>query len=545
MVTVTAKGPLSKGLKVRRFFESIPCFGLINAFIFKIIETEIENIKRRRNSHKLAIFFRFQACISFIGVCLFFYVFLALIKAIYVSQITVETTCNISNYGISSYTASSGYTNSDVFLEEFLSRREILPCSNDGNLKYFRGICSSSDLKFLVIVMIFLAVFFLISMVMATFASMGYSFFSNLHEDSLDDGSDADCRIACLGFISKMGPRMLRYSTITSFLLLVTVVLSTETANLCKGDINYTSNCINFYDDCAYNQIKNCLYYYSSNCQATDGSLPHTTDPGFASNTEQCTDPDVFKRFSGRMDMRLVFSGDPDDANCKICWALHYDCLDADTDYAKMIQISGSTDSLIYDSTDGLLAIYTGLSGVVPYMGDIASTRRKALASSLYCKCKNTSSTCSDSAKTVNSSTCAYSIASPSTYSTAFTKSSLSSNAYKTFDSPYSDVDSYILVRNYEIFHSSSLSDPTLSGCGWAASTYTNYKFEENECTQSGSLVNRIGFLVSILMMLLTVLVIGIGGLIRKNFQQETWSYDPPANDENACFKIIRWTGPG
>ena len=103
--------------------------------------------------------------------------------------------------------------------------------------------------------MMIVACLYLLVSILCAFLWMGYSFFSNLEADSISV-EQSDCRVTCLGAVAKQGPRLMRFANLLAFTLSTVLVIITEGADFCRGDVALTHNCLNFYDDCAFNQIK-------------------------------------------------------------------------------------------------------------------------------------------------------------------------------------------------------------------------------------------------------------------------------------------------
>lgn len=53
--------------RLRKVLEGIPIVGVALAMIFGFFESQIQELLRRKNSYKLAVFFKYQVFVSFFG----------------------------------------------------------------------------------------------------------------------------------------------------------------------------------------------------------------------------------------------------------------------------------------------------------------------------------------------------------------------------------------------------------------------------------------------------------------------------------------------
>ena len=489
--------------------------------------------RRRRSNYKIALYFRYQLIVSLIGGCVFFYLGVEQLLGAQGSLVPSSTctypltSATVMGTTVSFKDATTGLPNAEAFMEYAEQSRSAWTCSSDYAGTYVEAICSTSDIYVLAGMMITIGLLFIIVGFFCMFLQMGYSFFSNLPLESIN-AENSDYRITCLGAIAKQGPKVLRLANVAAFLLLVSMLIITQGADYCKGDTTNTHNCVSLYDDCAYNQIKNCQFYMSSSCTGLDPAIP--TPQGSASN---CLDAAVFTKFSGRFDARLLHPSSP----LVACWMLHYDCQSADTNIFHVVKSSNTGYFFGSSSTS-----------YAPYYGSTTDTSN-LLGAYIYCtdKLKSASYMKSSTVSAFDSAGCTALLAKATWAKTTCTLTDSytidhMSTTYNTYVSN-SETNAFALYRN-DLTAQGSASQQYCSTLA-SGKTEAAYYFEETECDISGSYVSRSAFLATYLMLSLSTLTIAIGILLRRNLEVETWSYDPPAYNENSFWKFVRLTGPG
>ena len=510
--------------RIRRTLEAVPCIGIFLGIVFSLFESQVNAVRKRKSTYKLALYFRYQMWMAIFGAALFLYLFLAqfagltgLLTPALGCPTKTAVTLNTINEKQSLYDVN-GFPDSAVFMAFTHQERSSVACAGDALQDHIQAICSRSQMSALAGLMLAIGILYLVVTAACLFISVGYSFFSNMPSGSITTDA-SDCRITCLGAIAKQGPKLLRLANAGAFICLITIIILVEGRHLCKGDLAMTHKCLMFHDDCAFNQVKNCIYYFSQTCR--DVGIP---DPGltYKEAYKKCTQPKHFQRFSGRFDVRVVHKHD-----CTRCWLLHYDCLDTAVDLVKVVR---NSDPEFFADSSLTLA---------PYYGDTSTTERGNLLKLLKCQCGT-----SESSKTLIANSGAVqqlnceSAPPPATQICNI-----------DVDPPYATMVAGLSIKEDDDPYASERSDRTFSlatkqFCSWSPA-FPAYFFEDSECEQSGAYVSRIASLGSIVMLFLAALVMIVGGLLRINVQQETWCYDPPKPEENSCWKLVRLTGPG
>jgi len=394
--------------------------------------------------------------------------------------------------------------------------RQAVTCAESSAAdKIAEPICSTSERWLVTLMMFFVGSLYLLISIICLFLQMGYSFFSNLPFDSINS-SNSDYRITCLGAISKQGPKLVRMANLTAFVLLIALLIILQAGRVCFGSFQRTHNCIGFQDDCAYNQIKNCQFYFSSTCRAVSGI-------SYKSYTiADCLDSDVYTRFSGRFDARVLHED-----NTLACWMLHFDCQNGDTNIFRVL-LPADANFLAASS-----------SAFSPFYGN--KQANDPLAGFLYCKHPSRTiideTVASELGQTICSQTFAWSTAS----------CDLTATKVYQYNSPFviadSENDAYAMYRTD--LSMSTLTASVQECTSVISSSLPAYYTEATECEQSGSYLSRFSFLSTFLMIFLAGLILCIGIMLRANLQIETWCYDPPVENENSIWRIMRATGPG
>ena len=393
-----------------------------------------------------------------------------------------------------------------------------MPCDSDTSQEFAKSICSLSDARALAILMMVVAALYIVVTLCCLFLWLSYSFFSNLPSEAITT-DNSDWKVSCLGALAKQGPRMMRMANILAFVFMLVILLLTSAFRVCKGDLSLTHNCVQLYDDCAFNQIKNCHFYFSSNCAGTDMPFTDTTT-SFTSQRTKCLSYELFSRFSGRFDARALHA-----SSCSACWALHYDCLDTDISHMRAVS---KTDTP--EATD-----FTAQSQYkyAPYYGSSSgTTTQQAMLITIANKC---------TLSTVDTSNIG---TTPTLQGTACLWSS--NSAQSAFNS-FATQDQANYHNGWLQYRTDAAFDLTAPAntCSWITDPASYELFEESECRQSGSYINRIAFLSAFVMLFCGGLVIAIGAIIRGFVPIETWCYNPVPADENVCYRVVRASGPG
>jgi len=368
--------------------------------------------------------------------------------------------------------------------------------------------------------MLVLAVSFIVSMVVSAIVFSGFNFFSNIPMESLDIDVTS-CKVSFLGAACKHGPWIQKVLTIIITTLVLVLTILPVATSYCLGSLTRTHACVNMYDDCFYNQFRNCRYYYSDHCVGTD--LPHSVSQN--ANFENCKNPEFANRFSGRYDARLVFP-----TACSRCWALDSDCKAPAINSLRFTTNKTSVE-FVYDPAR------FEYSPAVPASDLI-------MGPSIYCKCVQGVDRIGTEAANVlalnfdpqrlrrdntDCSTLLGNSACPATLTGYATKPPMDPNA--TYMSEHW-VDSVAGTNATQM-------------CSWAPQTEPGFFYETEECQQAGSTLNRYVFIVSYVTVTLTVLLILIGLTVQYTVQPETWSYSPQRKDERWYWRLLRHLGPG
>ena len=510
--------------KSEKVLSNIPILGFVIKYIISIFAARIQEVKRRRRSYKLALYFQFQMIVSLACFLMFFIISLQDMSKL-TDTTSVPGECKLpSQIGLSNGTSIPLFDITGNLLVDNVytythQERRALSCTND-NIDTLDAACTLSEMSLLLNLMMTLAIFFLVASAVCSVVFSGFKFFSNIPMESLDVDATS-CKVTVLGTACRYGPWAIRALTLVIISLVVTLTILPSATHLCQGTFQRTHQCLNMYDDCAANQFKNCRYYYSKNCAGT--GLPHASVD--SSSFEKCKDPDFAYRFSGRMDVRLVFP-----TTCTRCWALHSDCKNAPVNRMRLTN----------DKTSSEFVFSTAKSSLSPAI----STLDTELAEEIYCRCvqgldklgTSTGSQTSllwDTGKlSPRSSNCTtFSSTSSCPVEIAGEVGAATYNANATVWSEYWD--------------DAVAGTTATQSCSWGPTSQLSYFYDSQECSQTGSTLNRYVFIVSYVTVTLVGLVVLAGFSVRFTVQPETWSYSPQQKDEPWYWKLLRGIGPG
>jgi hypothetical protein len=510
---------------VMSFLANIPILGWILNFIISFIARKIAEVKRRRRSFKIGLYFQAQMALGLIGFLLFLIV--AIDDMSWLSDTTrVATECILApsvkltnGTSIQFYDSEGVNINVPSLYEYVKSERAAIPCSNE-NLHKIDAACTLSQFQLLLYMMLALAVCFIVSMAVCAVVFSGFNFFSNIPMESLDIDVTS-CKVTFLGAACKHGPWVQKVLTISILGLVITLTLLPVVTSYCQGSLTSTHSCINMYDDCFYNQFRNCRYYFSSNCVGTN--LPHASSQ--STNFENCKNPDFAKRFSGRYDVRLVFP-----TPCSRCWALDSDCKGAAENSLRFTDNKTSVE-FVYDTSR-----FTS-SPVVP-ASDLVLGRE------IYCNCVigvDKVGTTTGNALSLNFDP--QRLTRNNTDCTGLLAASACPATLTGFASnPPFDANATYMS---EFWQDTAAGTNNSQMCWWAPQTEPAFFYDSEECSQAGSTLNRYVFIVSYITVTLTVLLLLIGLSVQYTVQPETWSYTPQRRDERWYWRLLRHLGPG
>jgi hypothetical protein len=359
-----------------------------------------------------------------------------------------------------------------------------------------------------------------VSLIVCAVVFSGFNFFSNIPMESLDINVTS-CKVTMLGTACKHGPWIQKILTLVIAALVLTLTLLPAIKSSCLGSMTRTHSCVRMYDDCAYNQFRNCRYYFSDNCVGT--GLPHSSSQ--ASLFKECKNPDFASRFSGRYDARLVFP-----TPCTRCWALDSDCKGPATNSIRFTSNTSSVE-FVYDSSR------FSISPVVP-------AEDLVLGSEIFCKCV-------EGVDKVGTAT-------GSSLSLNFDPQRLTRNktdctglvAASACPATLTGVASYPPYNENATYMSEHWSDSVAGTnssqmCDWAPQDISAFFYDAKECSQGGSALNRFVFVVSYVSVTLTILLLLAGLSVQYTAQPETWSYTPHRRDEPWYWRLLRHVGPG
>ena len=377
-----------------------------------------------------------------------------------------------------------------------------------------------SPSELLLYLMLALSVSFIVSMVVSAIVFSGFNFFSNIPMESLDIDVTS-CKVSFLGAACKHGPWIQKVLTIFITALVLTLTILPAATSYCLGSLTRTHACVNMYDDCFYNQFRNCRYYFSDNCVGED--LPHSASQ--ADYFAQCKNPAFASRFSGRYDVRLVFP-----TACSRCWALDSDCK-APAINSLRFTTNKTSIEFVYDP------IRFDFSPVVPETDLI-------MGPNIYCKCVQGADRIGTS--TGNALSLNFDPQRLTRNDTDCSGVSASSACPATLtgyasNPPFNENATYFS----EYWVDSAAGTNSTQMCSWAPQTEPAFYYETEECGQAGSSLNRYVFIVSYITVTLTVLLILVGLTVQYTVQPETWSYSPLRKDERWYWRLLRHLGPG
>lgn len=376
---------------------------------------------------------------------------------------------------------------------------------------------SSKNLLYL---MVAVSVIFLIMAIIASIVFAGFNFFSNIPMEALDIDVTS-CKVTFLSTACRHGPWLLHVLTLTSIAIVIALTILPAVTHSCLGSMSRTHACVNMYDDCVENQFRNCRYYFSANCVGEN--LPHSADQ--SSNFEECKDPVFASRFSGRLDARLVYP-----TPCSRCWALHADCGNAQITQLRLTKDKESSE-FVYDTTR------FDFSPAVPN-SDLTMGRN------IYCHCvagRDKVGTATENAASLNFDV--NRLTKNNTDCAALTGVSVCPTTPSgVVGTPAADPAAD--------FWSPAWSDAVAGTeaaqlCSWGSSTVKAFFYEDTDCGQAGSTLNRYVFIVSYTTVTLMALFVIAGLSVRYTVQPETWSYSPQQKDEAWYWRVLRHVGPG
>jgi hypothetical protein len=512
--------------KWQNFISYFPIAGWVINWVTDVVRERIMQVKRRRRSYKLALFFQAQMILGLIGFLIFLIVGLqdlSLMK----DNTRVEPECALPT----SLTAPGGtvvavYDSNNLVIPEVLFNytaqyRKTVRCTNEKSTN-LDAACDLGGFKLLNNLMIVTAVFFLLGMIVSWLVSSGFKFFSNIPMEALNiEGTS--CKVTFLGTMCRYGPWLGRTLTVVNLGLVLALVCLPTVGNICAGSIALTHSCLNMFDDCAEQQFLNCRYYYSSNC--VGAYLPHPESSNVKSEFEKCKNPDFAKKFSGRFDARIVFP-----SPCTRCWALHSDCLDVETNRVRFGN-NQTTDEFVYKNS-------AAVAPVVAPASDLANV--------MYCNCiqqldaVNANVDIFNITRLVGNETVCPVVGN---YTNRLTLTTCPSDLLQPIP-PAVTVDESANIFSPQ-FTDAVLGLSLTQECGWAPDNIPSYFYDSDQCSQAGSALSRFVFVTSYVTVTLMGLLLIAGISVRHTVRPETWSYSPQNPNEAWFWKALRSIGPG
>ncbi len=533
---------LSNFERTQKVLSNVPVLGWVINWWFTVFHEKIMQVRRRRKSYKLALFFQAQMILSLVGFLIFFIVGMQDLSLMSDSS-RVEAECVLpSTLAFPDGSVKSVYDSARLAIPEVLYNytqmyRKPVGCTNEKSTD-LDAACSLSDFKLLVQLMIVTAVFFLIGMVVSWIVFSGFKFFSNIPMESLNVEATS-CKVTFLGTMCRHGPWLSRSLTVINIGLVITLVCLPTVGSMCAGSISLTHSCISVFDDCAEQQFNNCRYYYSSNC--VGAYLPHGDATSIESSFQQCKNPEFAAKFSGRFDARIVLP-----SVCARCWTLHSDCLDVDINRVRFVN----------DPTDSSF-VYVNTASVAPVI-----TPGSDLAEVVYCNCLQnldaaktavvdlfnaTALTGKSSVEDLKNLVCTSTEVNGTTLvsiTNALTQTTCPATTLSQSVPPAIPVDESANIFSPN-FQDAVFDKVPAQECDWASDTETAYFFDTTECSQAGSTLNRYVFVTSYVTVTLMGLLLIAGMSVRHSVRPETWSYSPQNPHEPWYWKALRAIGPG
>ncbi|KAF4743693.1 hypothetical protein FOZ63_009176, partial [Perkinsus olseni] len=234
--------------------------------------------------------------------------------------------------------------------------------------------------------------------------------------------------------------------------------------------------------------------------------------------------------FSGRFDVRVVYP-----TRCQRCWVLHHDCMDTDVNRIRVVHDSSNVNFLYKASSQ--------FEQTCPYYGiDIPGQK---MFRDVYCRCLYVGESTTNEAalKRINNRIDRLNV--PKIQGSAASvlpcdDDIASTTVESCIPSNYrgqQPLSLLVKAKNpddpYEAFRTNaSFGYATKQFCSWGSSNDPTLFFDEPECSQIGSYINRYIYLFCLLMSILTFMLIGIGAMLRYAVPTETWCYNPHTEQE-------------
>ena len=496
---------------------NIPILGYLLTWTGKACMRRWRDIKRRRRSYKLSLYFQIQMVFAFAAFLAFLIVSLQDLSLLsdptrVEPECTLPSSMQLPDQSYVDLFTSDGVLDLSGVYNYTVGARRSLSCEND-KIANLDAACTIGDFSSLLTLMLVTSIFFLIGMVACCLVYSGFNFFSNIPMEALDIDQTSR-KVSFLSSMCRFGPWMVRTATLVNVALVLCLVLLPTVGNYCFGSFTNTHACVHMYDDCASVQFSNCRYYYSSNC--VGDWLPHTSSQ--SDNFKQCKDSEFAAKFSGRIDARLVYP-----TPCSRCWALHSDCRNPQINKMRL------TNNSTLDTF-----VYTNSSSTSPALDDPDTVGRD-----IQCRCNEhldlgkEQTNLYDIVKLTNNNT------NCTNFSNA--TSTCSSSISTGIAAPPIDVNATYWSFDWQ----DSVANTTAAqSCSWAPAIAAYY-YDESECTQTGSTINRFVFVLGYVTIILIGILIVAGIAVRYSVQSETWSYSPHPPNEPWYWKFLRLLGPG
>ncbi|KAF4673685.1 hypothetical protein FOL46_006666 [Perkinsus olseni] len=514
--------------------------GTIISLCTGFVENQAEHFKRRRSSYRLASFFKLKMNVSIIGLFLFIYFPFRMHTGFgpdnMLDECVQSSNTIVDGEALKFYTRDPPFVDAQSFWTFARYFRKTWQCEKTG----FGGVstvldtsCSMStvaavalllvptitiaQIRSLEVYMFVVAAFYGLLLVVCFLMSFGFKFFSNLPVAELDL-DQMTWRVGFLGGLCKHGPWIARFVLVVAGSLVVGLLIRMAPARECFGVTARTHNCINFQDDSAITPSLS-RYYFSEHCQGP--GLPHQAD--MEAHLRECNSPAYKSMFSGRFD-------------------------DTDVNRIRVVYDSSNVNFLYKASSQ--------FEQTCPYYGiDIPGQK---MFRDVYCRCLYVGESTTNEAalKRINNridrlnvpkiqGSAVSVLPCDDDIATTTVESCIPSN-YRG-QQPLSLL---VKAKNpddpYEAFRTNaSFGYATKQFCAWGSSNDPTLFFDEPECSQIGSYINRYIYLFCLLMSILTFMLIGIGAMLRYAVPTETWCYNPHVDNENYLWKILRTIGPG